>query len=280
MSFLQKHYAQKLRLDEKTAWIGQAFAGLRSRQLSYGGGDFLSMVDVLIERLRASQDSELNELADWVEHCEKQQRGMFARINDFTTLLAQTTAPAEVDANELNALIEQCLAQTPEAERIRSARLRPCRIQIDRQHFKNIITELLFNAVKFSPANSTVDLFTAQADQHLVLSIMNCCAEKSEVFAALKVRGRNALGEPFIGGFDHPRIHLPGYDLCIGLCFASSLAHRLGGELVLSDAFDFSQERPRPRFRAALHLPLIPEEPADPQKFQLKRLARISRNQD
>ncbi len=281
MSFLQEHYARKVQLDEKTAWIGRAFAGLRRRQLSYGGGDFLSIVDVLVDRLRASEDADLREMAEWVQHCEQQQRGMYSRISEFTGLLGQPAQLQTVDRHGLDALLKNARAVTPEADRILYAPPRTCELQLDPELFSAMIAELLLNAVKFSPEDTGVDLFTTQSAGQLVISILNCCPENSPVFAALKVRGRNALGEPFIGGFDHPRIRRPGHDLCIGLCFVASLAHRLGGRLVLSDAFDFSQERPRPRFSAALHLPLVSRSNQDSRaKFQVERLVPIARNPD
>ncbi len=278
MHAIKDYYRNKSRMDQKAAWIGKAFAGLRSRQMNFGGGEMLSVIELLKEELRENSSETLSEIVDWMSHFEAQQRGMYARIDDFTRLLEGDLEFIACGPDELGAIIYKTIAGLPEslrgeASRIRVASWKAFRILLDQTSAETVFRELLINALKFSPADTPIDLHCYLSGDRLILEIVNSCLRSSRIFDALGSDTNESLGEPFMGGYDFPRFQLPGHDLCIGLSFSSALVHKMRGELRFMDVHDYSRDVPAKRYAAVLTFPLL-----DPVEngFQLQRLSTIS----
>lgn len=278
MSAITDYYRNKSIMDEKAAWIGKAFAGLRSRQMNFGGGEMLAVIELLKEELRESNSETLAEILNWMSHFEAQQRGMYSRIDDFTQLLDRDPSFAESGPDELGAALYKSIAGLPEEARSESARIQVSewkgfRVGLDEEMIEAVLSELLVNALKFSPARSQIDIHCYIAGERLVLEIVNSCLQSSRVFEALASQARSGLGEPFMGGYDFPRFQLPGNDLCIGLSFIRALVHKMRGDLRFMDVQDYSTEIPSRRYAALLSFPLLDTPTA---KFQLQRLVTIA----
>ncbi|MCR9143167.1 MAG: ATP-binding protein [bacterium] len=279
MTLITEYYRNKSRMDEKAAWIGKAFSGLRSRQMSFGGGEMLTVIELLKEEVRESDNAALTDIVEWMSHFELQQRGMFSRIDLFTELLDGDIVFQDSGPDELGATLYKTIADLPETARRESGRIhvsnwKSFRISLDHRMLEAVLRELLINALKFSPAESPIDIHCYISGQQLVLEIVNSCLRSSRIFEALESPDRSGLGEPFMGGFDFPRFQLPGHDLCIGLSFVGTLAHKLRGDLRFMDVRDYSSEIPAKRFAAVLAFPLLERGSSG---FQIERLATISR---
>lgn len=278
MSAITQYYQTKSKMDEKAAWIGKAFAGLRSRQMNFGGGEMLTVIELLKEELKESENETLAEIVTWMSHFESQQRGMYSRIDRFTTLLESDVQLESAGPNELASMLNKTVADLPEESRaeinrIRVSEWKAFRVNLNQNMVEAVLSELLLNALKFSPTETAIDIHCYISGERLIIEVVNSCLRSSRVFEALKSRKNSGLGEPFMGGYDFPRFQLPGHDLCIGLSFASALVHKMQGDLRFMDVQDYSHEIPLKRYAAVLTFPLVDSTNG---AFQLQRIATIT----
>ncbi len=256
MKAIAAQYRKKSQLDDKVAWIGRAFSALRTRMLNYGGGEIVTVVELLRNELSDSCNETVAEMLDWMSHFEAQQRGMYSRIIELTDLLSKEPDLQAIPNSEQIYIFRNIVAGLPESERINVADFKPSAIYGDLDILHAVLQELLLNSIKFSPAGSNVDVCFSLRNGSLIVQIVNCCHARSTVLQAIERPTSSGLGEPFIGGYDHPRFQLMGHDLCIGLSFAQSLIHKVGGSLNIATVQDYSNGERRPRFAATVTVPL------------------------
>lgn len=101
-------------------------------------------------------------------------------------------------------------------------------VRTDRRALRQSIINLLANAVRVSPAGSTVTLASARTRAGGLLITV------SDVGPGIPAEDREALFQPF-GGIDAERPRRP-IDTGLGLWISRSLVEALGGRLVLDDA--------------------------------------------
>ncbi len=274
MVTIAAEYRKKNKLDERMAWIGRAFSALRSRMLTYGGGEIVTAVEMLRKELSGNGNETVDEMLDWMAHFESQQRGMYSRIIQLTDLLSKKPDLQAIPEAEQVSMFRRVVGGLPEAERIRVAEFKHRSVLGDPEILQAVLEELLLNSIKFSPPDSEVNVFLSSKGGELIVQIVNCCATGSSVLEAVEKIDTSGLGEPFIGGYDLPRFQLSGHDLCIGLSFSLSLMHKIGGSLSVSTVQDYLHGEPRQRFAVTIAVPLADELPQQPPaRRDLRKIA-------
>lgn len=173
---------------------------------------------------------------------------MIAGLLDLTTVRGRS-GPSRVGTYDLSDLVERAVAAC-RAElldhHVRSL-VDPVALETDGGALLSILDELLGNAVKFTPAGTTVTVRGRQEGQHVVLEV----ADEGPGVPP-EIRGR--VFEPFVRGGEVLTRSTRGVG--IGLALVAELTRQLGGTVTLADDLHGACVR--------VTLPLVPESPHVP----------------
>lgn len=246
-----KHAAQEAiarhneRLEElvadRTRELNEALQQQRSAADLYR--NFAAMVSHEFRTPLAIVDSALQRLvrrADRVSSLEITERATKARdaIRRLTSLVATTLDTARLDAGQVEVTCEQCdiadLAaticerqrETSPGCRIQLEATGPAPVQFDPTHAEHVLSNLISNAVKYSPDGSPISVrITLEGD-------LVTCSVRNETTKPLTDDDRAKLFDRYYRGSN--TMGLPGTG--IGLYMARALARMQNGDIELSDA--------------------------------------------
>ena len=189
----------------------------------------IGMSDVLKEGLFGPLgDQRYEGYADSINEAGHHLLSLIEGILDLSTLEARPTKPVEEQFDIRERIAEAIRMVAPQAQ-IRSISITqdcPDRAQVigDSRYCRQILINLLGNAVKFSPMDSTIDVST-----HPTEDGRSWVVEVADHGAGMPKNVLLRLGEPFLQGSD--REHATGHGVGLGLAISTRLAQSMNASL-------------------------------------------------
>lgn len=145
-------------------------------------GGFTKRFPKIIQNLIQTLDEDkkrgyLNKLLEYSKIVAKEEYTIEANINDFVNFLSVTDAKYKIEISEftLNPLIQNIISNFKSLFEIKNIRLsypqKDIKICANKDGIFTILSNLIYNAISFSPENSTVSVYTREDDKKVVFSV-------------------------------------------------------------------------------------------------------------
>lgn len=194
----------------------------------------LAIVDSALQRLMRRSNrltaTEVVERTGRARQAIARMTGLIESTLDTAQLDAGRTEIRALDCNFSQIAVDVCKRQSEQTpDRTITVNLpdeEPALAHCDPVHAENILSNLVTNAVKYSPPHSVIDVCVSLDNAQVECAITNsgivCFAEREAIFERY-YRGRNSEGQPGVG---------------IGLYMSRTLARMQGGDVRLDPAND------------------------------------------
>lgn len=200
------------------------FIGMVSHELKTPLTSLTAIVQVAGQKLKSSEDSFL---VGAMEKAGVQVKRMGNMINGFLNVSRLESAKLTIDKHEFNLeeLIEETIKETEltvSSHVIKFERCNPVMIRADHDKIGSVITNLISNAVKYSPKGKEIDIKCEVLGDRAQISV------KDEGMG-LKPQDQNKVFERYYRVETNHTQHISGFG--IGLYLSAEIVHRHGGEI-------------------------------------------------
>jgi len=173
----QEDLHQALEAEKELNALKSRFVSMASHEFRTPLSTIMSSVDLIGRYTESSSEERIHK---HVERIRAKVRELTGMLNDFLSLdkLEQGTVscnPAELDVVHMSIeLIEELRSLAKPGQEIEYDHTGTERIVFqDRSMLHNVLSNLLGNAIKYSPENKRIDLFTAIADGALTIRVVD-----------------------------------------------------------------------------------------------------------
>jgi K+-sensing histidine kinase KdpD len=183
-NFFNEYKRMKDRLsliqEERIKVLNAMVHNLRNPLTVIGG--FTKRFPKIIHDLLQSVDEEkkkeyLDKLLEYSKIVAREEYTIEENINDFVNFLSVTDTKYKNEISELplNPLIQHIISNFTPLSEIKNIRLsypqKDIKIYADKNGILTIVNNLLYNAIRFSPENSTICVYTLEDDEKVVFSV-------------------------------------------------------------------------------------------------------------
>lgn len=199
------------------------FIGIASHELKTPVTSIKMYVELIRQRLEDNGD---DQNADLVQKLDRQVNRLMEQINNLldTTKIAEGHLPLHEKQFNLNELIEECVEvfqDTSEKHQIVFFQPgQPEVIKADRERIRQVITNLISNAIKYSPQGGEVTLVSEKTEHEVKVSIRDMGIGISEEMQDKLFKRFSRIGETHT---------YPGVGL--GLYISANIIHQHGGTI-------------------------------------------------
>jgi len=210
------------------------FVSSVSHELRTPLASILGYLDVLLEGELGEFEGEARE---FLEIVDSNARRLLSLINDLLTLsgLESGRMVLRLEPVDLRGLVEQCVRdqlQAAEGHRLAlSLGVPPTAVEahVDRERFAQVITNIVANAIKFTPAGGRVSVALGRMRGGVALSV-------SDTGIGIRPEDREHLFERFFRAPNATDRAIPGTGLGLAICKGIVDAH--GGQLTVESQID------------------------------------------
>jgi len=200
------------------------FIGMVSHELKTPLTSLTAILQVAGNKLKNSEDQFL---AGGMEKANVQVKRMVNMINGFLNISRLESGKMQIEKHEFNLedLIEETIKETELTVSSHTIKFEPCNhfmINADRDKISSVITNLISNAVKYSPKGKVIEIRCEVIGDHVQVSV------KDEGMG-LKPQDRDKVFDRYYRVETNHTRHISGFG--IGLYLSAEIIHRHDGEI-------------------------------------------------
>lgn len=239
-----------------------------------GVGALVTMIELLEMNLdREPRDqNKIDELLQKIIFAGKQVNTWLSQLENISSTFTKKYTQEEIEGNEIKKIVNQSLKDVADFQEFKNQKVIIEKLTLNRDLifsrnlFSMILRELLTNAFKYSPDESSINIALTHNDRNCALVVLNDIIPGSK---GIPRDSENYIFEPFyrISNIYDERYISEEFGLGIGLTVIRNAINHFGGQLYIYEVNDYATAmQPRKRIAAELIIPLKMDNAEDDQE--------------
>ncbi|PJZ68128.1 hypothetical protein CH373_17935 [Leptospira perolatii] len=169
-----------------------------------------------------------------------------------------------IHTNEIRRIVNKTISELGELTKVKNAKVTFVDKDLDKELTSHVefakfsIKELLVNALKFSPVDSSIHLFFSATEDSLYLDVMNHIDVLPNGISGIPEEYKSRIFEPFFKlthNYDE-RFHSVDFGLGIGLSVVQNLSEQVGCTVTVGEITDHTSENLKKKISARIQFPI------------------------